>query len=491
MRWSRLWLALPLAVYLLLPTRNFYWDGVAFAINVEKQLPLRDTLHPNHLLYAAAHVWLYRAALLIGVQTRALFLMQFVNSLLAAASVALLYRALRRRNIGTDAAMAGALAFAFAATWWKYSTDADAYIPSIFLLLCANDLLESRRRIVLAALTHAAAMLFHELAILYLPVAVFQVYRSRDREGAVAFDKTERAPKALRAAFLYAACSLGPVALAYALAYRTVFGQFRLAGLARWVTAYSPDASFSWRPLQDLGLTVAGTLRLFLGGRLGQMRAEPLTIVGAAALAACLMGLAVGWRRSRPLRFRVPPADLLLWVAVYAVFLLVWMPQNTFYRLFYLPPLLLAAACAVERARANRLLPWMICAALFAWNLVFAIYPQSRVENNATLSFALAQQERWPPGAPIAFHTFHPDLWTISYFNQQASWIGLDKLDLARLDESLAGARQRGQPLWLEVTAYEFLSAAPEGRLWLSSHPPPTRMHFHDPKHDFRFYAVP
>ena len=74
MRLVRLWLALPVAVYLLLPTRNYYWDGVAFAINVEKQLPPRDTLHPNHLIYTTANVWLYHAVLLIGLKTRALFL---------------------------------------------------------------------------------------------------------------------------------------------------------------------------------------------------------------------------------------------------------------------------------------------------------------------------------------------------------------------------------------------------------------------------------
>ena len=206
-RWGRLWLAVPLAVYLLLPTRNYYWDGVAFAINVEKQLPLRDTLHPNHLIYTAAWVCLYHAALLIGLKTRVLFLMQFVNSLLAGAGVALLYRALRRRAVRPNGAIAGALAFAFAATWWRFSTDADAYIPSLFLLLCANDLLETRRSVVLAGLTHAAAMLFHELAFLYLPIAL---WRLKEPKKAVS----------------YGACSLGPSAVAYALAYRTVSGQF-------------------------------------------------------------------------------------------------------------------------------------------------------------------------------------------------------------------------------------------------------------------------
>ncbi len=470
--WSRLWLALPLAVYLLLPTRNYYWDGVAFAINVEKQLPLRDTLHPNHLIYTAACVWLYHAALLIGLKTRALFLMQFVNSLLAGASVALVYRAFRRRTIRVEGAIAGALALAFAATWWKFSTDADAYIPSIFLLLCANDLLETRRSAVLAGVTHAAAMLFHELAFLFLPIALWRL-------------------KQPKKAISYAACSLGPTGVAYVLAYRTVCGGFSAAGLAGWVVAHSPDASFSWQPLRDLGLTLGGTLRLFFGGRLDQVKAEPFTLIGAVAVIACVLGLALAWKRSGPLRFRIPPNDLLLWVGLYVAFLFVWMPQNTFYRLFYLAPLVLSVGCAVERARVDRLLPWMVCGLLFMWNLTFAIYPQSRVENNAALRFALAQHEHWPAGTPIAYHTFHPDLWTISYFNQQAAWIGLDRRDLASLDRSLADARQRGQRLWLEATAYDFLSADSAGRRWLAAHPAPALLRFRDRKHDFRFYAVP
>jgi len=466
-----LWLALPLAIYLALPTRNYYWDGVAFAINVEKQLPLRETLHPSHLIYAPVHVWLYHLALLIGLHTRALFLMQFVNSLLAGGAVVLVYRTLRRRTTGSELAVAGALAFAFAATWWRFSTDADAYIPSVFLLLCANDLVETRRGAALAGMAHAAAMLFHELAILFLPVALF---RLKDRKKAMT----------------HSVCSLGPVAIAYVLAYRIVSGRFRLAGLASWMTAHSPDASFSWNPARDLWLSAAGTVRLIFGGRLEQVRAEPITIAGGVAVLACLVGLAVGWKRSGPIRFRVPPRDLVLWLAIYAVFLFIWMPQNTFYRLFCLAPLVLAACCAAEEGHTARTVPWMLPGILFAWNLAFAIYPQSRVENNPPLAFALAQREHWSPGTPIVFHEFHPDLWTISYFNQQAAWIGFDKLDLSRLDQSLEYARQRGQPLWMEATAYRFLSADPDGRNWLALHPAETLLRFEERKREFRFYVL-
>jgi hypothetical protein len=471
MRLVRLWLALPLAIYVLLPTRNYYWDGVAFAINVEKQLPLRDLLHPNHLIYTAANAWLYHAALLIGVKTRALFLMQFVNSLLAGASVMLIYRALRHRGVSMQAGIAGALAFGFAATWWRFATDANAYISSIFFVLCANDLLETRRNAVLAGVAHAGAMLFHELAFLFLPIALFRL-------------------KEPKKALAYVGSSLAPVGIAYVLAYRTVFGRFDAAGLLGWVTAHSPDATYSYQPIRDFGLTLRGTLRLFFGGKLDQVKAEPFTIIVSAALAVCVAALVLRWNRGGPRRFVAPPKDLLLWLAAYAAFLFFWMPQNTFYRLFYLAPLILIVCCAVRGARVDHLLPWLVCSVLFLWNLVFLIYPQSRVQNNVPLQFALAQHDRWSPGTPIAFHEFHPDLWTISYFNQQASWIGLDKLDLGRLERTLADARERGQSLWLEATAYEFISADPDGRRWLASHGVSGLLHVRDPKHEFRFYEL-
>ena len=36
---ARALLFLPLAAYLAFPTRNFYWDGIAFAIDIEKGVP--------------------------------------------------------------------------------------------------------------------------------------------------------------------------------------------------------------------------------------------------------------------------------------------------------------------------------------------------------------------------------------------------------------------------------------------------------------------
>ncbi len=477
----RLWLALPLALYLLVPTRNYYWDGLTFAINIEKRLPLRELLSPSHLIYPVVGLWLYKAALLIGLKTRALFLLQTANAVMAGACVPLVERALRRRGASTGAAVAGALAFAFAATWWKFATDANAYVPAILLVLCANHLLETRRSAWWAGLANAAAMLFHQLAILYLVVALVRLKAPSSAMSGAAGARapaTSRGRKGAVSLLIYAAAALAPVAAVFLLAYRTVSGGLDLTGLPAWLTTHSPDAGFSFAPVSGLALTLRGTLRLFFGGKVG----SPWAALGVVA------GVVLVWRFSRPEASQPARHESLpdlVWLGVYVAFLFFWMPQNTFYRLFYLAPLVFLAA-----GRVNRRLLRLLCAALFLWNAVFLIYPQSRVENNVPLRFALAQRDRWPSGTPIAFHQFHPDLWTISYFNPQASWIGLPAMDVALLERSRADAGQRGQPLWLEATAYDLAIADEAGRRWLASHPVTQTVRFKDPRHEYRFYEV-
>ena len=69
---------------------------------------------------------------------RVLFLMQALNGILAGLSVLLVYRILREITGSEFRSRWLALWFAFSATWWRFATDADAYIPSVFfLLLCS------------------------------------------------------------------------------------------------------------------------------------------------------------------------------------------------------------------------------------------------------------------------------------------------------------------------------------------------------------------
>jgi hypothetical protein len=95
--------------------------------------------------------------------------------------------------------------------------------------------------------------------------------------------------------------------------------------------------------------------------------------------------------------------------------------QNTFYRLFYLPALIiLMTRMNARRPGFNKWLP-VVCVTMLAWNFLFDIYPYSRTENNVILTFALDHQPDWTSGTVIAYSEFNADLWTISYFNPQAS----------------------------------------------------------------------
>jgi hypothetical protein len=94
---------------------------------------------------------------------------------------------------------------------------------------------------------------------------------------------------------------------------------------------------------------------------------------------------------------------LLLWASVYIAFLFFRMPQNTSYRLFYLPPLIVIPATAISETAALPMAAFLFVALLLLWNFTFVIYPQAQAGFNTALRFALAQRDRWPPGTRIVF----------------------------------------------------------------------------------------
>jgi hypothetical protein len=454
----RLLLALPLILYLIWPTRNFYWDGVAIAIEIEKHPPLAALFYPSHLLFSVSGSWLYEWS---GHYARALYLMQTANCVIGGLCVILFEKCLRLRGFPASLSIPSALVFAFSATWWKFTTDANAYVPSIFFLLCTYILLERRGTLIYAALTFACAMLFHQLALFFLPVALV-----RQREGRK----------------LFAALSLAPVALIYGAAYMAVAEPKR--NFLAWLMWHSPDSSFSFHPITNAVLSLRGTLRLFFGGRVAEIVPDLLTKIAFVLLAAATVAFAIACWRARP-SWSKPPLDWMVWLGIYLAFLYFWMPQNTFYRLFYLPPLIAIIAYALRSAPA---VVWTLAPVLLLWNFAFLIDPHGRPELNAPLHFALEHKSSWPPGTPIVYGTFHPDLWTISYFNQQASWMSYDG---SSLNAKLAYAKSVRQPLWLEETAYLLAAATPDGKNWLAEHEQPGKLiEFKDDRHDFRFHCL-
>jgi hypothetical protein len=151
--------------------------------------------------------------------------------------------------------------------------------------------------------------------------------------------------------FACIAAAIIPVAAAYSIDYRLAPHDPSVTGLFSWITWHSPDSGFAFHPITNLGYTARGTLRLFFGGKVGDLARDGVSKAALTALAIAIVVLfAAVWKavRAGGQRFGVPAFHLLVWAGIYLAFLFFWMPQNTFYRLFYLAPVVLVLALTVR-----------------------------------------------------------------------------------------------------------------------------------------------
>jgi hypothetical protein len=377
-------------IYLLFPTRVYYWDGITFAQTIENVPRLQPSLvHPNHLIYNFAGYIFFKLLRSFSPEIRALTALQILNILLSALCARIFFAILLDTLRSLYLAVCLTLLFAFSATWWKFSTDADAYIPSVmFLLISFYLVLPGRKaRPLLLALTFFVSMAFHQLAIVMWPALALGIYV---QDGELSIKR-----RSLNTAYFSAVAAILIIA-AYAILFYLASAEFSIQRLLSWAASYSPDADTQFNLWSNLRYSMRGHVRLFFGGRFNLLNGliNPLVIV----LIICLIGV-TGWLIFTALRRvavalltqRFPKLRLattqktvlllsLLWTFVYIVFLFFWLPQNTFYRLFYLPGLImlfgLLLASVPKRASQPRLLAAFVVALALA-NFLFLMYPFS------------------------------------------------------------------------------------------------------------------
>ncbi len=175
-----------LLVYLSFPTRNYYWDGIDFAHTVESASRIDTSLvHPNHLIYNLVGYLFYKLLRGIRANLRAVAALQILNSILSASCAYVLFLILKSSLRSLYVSVCLTLLFAFSATWWRFSTDADAYVPSVLFLLISFYLILPNRKPkpFLVALNFSVAMCFHQLAILFGPVIVLGLFLQTESRG--------------------------------------------------------------------------------------------------------------------------------------------------------------------------------------------------------------------------------------------------------------------------------------------------------------------
>jgi hypothetical protein len=471
-------------IYLAFPTRVYYWDGIVFAQAIEDAAGLNASLvHPNHLIYNFAGYLFYKLLHAFGFELRAVTALQILNSLLSAGCAAVLFAILMNTLRSRYLSACLTLLFAFSATWWKFSTDANAYIPSVlFLLISFYLVLPGRKpRPLLVAIAFFISMAFHQLAVVMFPVLALGIYLQR---GPLSLKQ-----RALNSAY-FTLLAFALIVATYGYLFYRATGTFELPRLLRWTASYSPDADTKFNLWSNLQYSLRGQVRLFFGGRFNLLRGlvNPfvvLLLIGLVSAVVLLifdtlknLGKILKFRWLRELRLEAQEKTVLLlslvWTGLYLVFLYFWLPQNTFYRLFYLPGLILLFGLTIAsfKTRANkpRRFTAVLVVAIALANFLFLIYPFSHVEKYSPLAFALEMNREWPSGTVIYYAAINSDEGLIRYFNPSTRWQLLHSDSLATIDTEIVNIYKTGGTAWLETTAIDQLSSTAAGARWLEAH---------------------
>ena len=467
--------------YILLLTRNYYWDGIFFAHTIENAPRLNASLiHPSHLLDMVFQYVIYRAVLLTGFQTRALTVMQVSNCVFAAAAACVFFRICAKSFQSLYVALVSTALFAFSATWWKYSTDANSYILAVLLLLICFYLAlpQQKPRPSALAIVHALAMFVHQLSVLFFPVAVVALIfqcRSRPRN-----EQNKCVAKYL--------LTVVPVTI---LVYFSMFyfatGSLSVRGFATWITYFSPEHGFTFSVWDNLVHTLRSQWRVFLGGRAAFVRDLWGPVILTLVIVSIMVVLAffgVMLRRASELKASVTTAIrdraqfkplttlCVIWALVYIVFLFFFIPQNAFYRLFYLPALVILAGtflATIEKApnHVRRYRAALFAAAVFFSNLTLSQYPSTTVRANPPLQLAQTLKQTWSPGTTVYFSSSNSDNLLFRYFNPASVWVEASPEILTR---EVSGLPLRGRAAWIETTLIDQFEATAEGKAWLDAH---------------------
>jgi hypothetical protein len=476
-----------LIVYAILPTKNYYWDGVAFAQNIEQasgvsmKAPLFWTsiIHPNHLVYNSIGCLVWNAARSLGFHVRAIAVLQAMNMVAAAACAWLMQRILLRTTHSAYLSTTLTLLFAFSAIFWKYSTDSDAYILSVLCLMGAFYVLIATREPcpLMVGLLHAAAMLIHQLAFLFFPAAVLGLFLKGG----------------WKAVWRYCVIAGGITLPAYYAGFWLEERETNPADFLRWLTSHSPEVSFSFNLPRNVAITISSYSRLFFGGTGHVLRYfGPFMLVTLILLAVVLARLIILFVRYRADLRLLPHLDwasdsvrvAIAWLSAYVVFLFFWLPHNTFYKLFCLPAIIFLLGQYLARysgPRRNRLALFVATMALA--NLALYIFPYSRADYNQALRFATRMRPLWPSGTVVYYGEYTVDDWFIRYFNPQTVWKPMNPRDRAgNFAYSALNDLEAGREVWVDTTAAETLTAAGAG-----SHFDATQQDNY-PTHPIRFF---
>jgi hypothetical protein len=459
-------------VYLATLTSDYYWDGITFALQIEKVAEgdrgPELLFHQNHLLYNAIGFVLYRAALAAGFAVRAIQILQIANAVVGGLAVAVFFRLAERATRSRYVAVVCSAALAVSAAWWKISTDADAYILTyLLILICAANLLGEKPRILIAGLALAGAMLVHEMASLFYPAALLAIFWNRSIERRVSF--------AVRLSLL----AWAPTITGYYLCAALLHGYTRPLDVLRWVTSNPSEKHLTASPADGLLAFPRANVDAIIGHtfsvfrlRAGWLEVAVAIAAGVTLLVVCLtiasrvdVGQAFRTVRqwapwTRETGRRIAPM-LISWIAIYMFFFLFWGPL-IYFRAAYTPAIVLGLGLALANYHrvtgVGRSGAAALAVTAFAFfNLAFYIGPNMHLDANVVVAAAEVADRRWDDKTVILFADHNEADTAFEYFNEDVRWKRLTRASVNVLKNEVHRVYQEGGEVWLNKGAIEMV----------------------------------
>ena len=475
--------ALVLVVYAAFRTRNYYWDGILFALTIEESSGVTIKLfNPNHLFGNLLGVLLYWPLHALWPVLRAHAVLSAVNTAASVLACYLLFRVLQRFLHNEYYSACLTLIFAFSATWWKFSTDANVYVPSVLFLVLATDRLTDTRHTADPAaigLLHAASMLLHQIAIFFFPAVVAALWMRERQSGN---------HQKVRSVLIYSITASLCVAAAYAWVWFTFVSGIYQGTFWNWITANGHE---EWA-FASLGgntwETVRSSVRVFFGGSLSlalkhidlriQVVAGAALLVSVIALLAAAVRAVKAWFQDDEFveAFSHEASNFILWwVGPFFLFQFFWLTQFPYYRLFYLPGgiiglgLLLKKYGLFQPLRNTHAVPIFLMVLVLS-NFTFMIYPYSKAEASPPVRLALEAQRMWGSDVVVYYQRLNGDDAILKYFNPQTIWRPINAENHQAFENDLLQTLKLGKSVWMDTTALDYFNQSPTRRTWLLDH---------------------
>lgn len=375
------------SLYASFPSRSYVFEGLARAMPIELGR-FRNLFNGNYLLYGFVGWCFHHLLRAAGIAQLAVHSLQMLDALAGALGLFVFFKILRRIGTGLPEAFLWSAILGATLGYWRWSTDAEDYIFSAFLLLlnfyalvryCQKG---SPGPASLGAL-HSLAVLGHIVNLAFAPTALWFIVSGNRRAWK-------------RPALEYAAslCLLTASAYAAALAIARPGGlpqalRWLWGSAAREGAGFTLGGGYSWHKLWQWIRTTGNALTSYspVFKDPPAWRSAVWLLWTGRILLLLLAGVLALRSKTIFRRHRTVAAGCCVWLASYALIFASWQPDTLVYRTTDLPAIcLLLALASFELARPLRLgVCLALAAALGLGNFGAEIFPRSFASNNPDL----------------------------------------------------------------------------------------------------------